>query len=733
MINVLMVDDEPALLELSKVFMERDGKIIVTTANSGNEILQLIQDRGFDAIVSNYQMPEMDGIQLLERLRIMGDRTPFILFTGKGREEVVIDALNRGADFYLRKGGDPRSQFAELINMIRQAISRREAEDALEHNARRFRTLIENSSEIVGLMDREGKLQYISPSMTRILGFEPDDLIGRRFMETSNPEEIPNDLDATKKAFESPGSMQTLEMNATDSRGRKRIMEVNMIVDPESPKSRLIINGHDITERKRIEDALRRERERYLTVFANTGSGTAVIERDTTMSLVNEEFARMVGYTREEIEGKMSSMDFIVEEDRPRLLDYHWRRREDPFNAPRDYEYTMLTRSGEKRQCRAIISMVPDTNESIVSIMDLTEFKRMRREIATRDEELARILNEIDIQVWYINDPETYGLTNRARREFLGVSQEEIEGKKIHDIVQLEDEVESCLQGNRKTFKGKVVVGEEWVTDSKGRSTCQLVMKTPLLDEDGKVSQVFCTATDITERKRMEDALRITNEKMNLMVSVTRHDIMNQIGVIKGYLDLMKEEQDLTSSEYMRRILDALDRVERHLNFTKEVEVLGQEPAFWCRASDPIRRAFYELDMGDIEVEMDPMLEGIQIFADSMIWKVFYNLAHNTLEHAPEATMISVHIESDEDELCIVYEDDGRGLPETIRSALDDRDSFIGSGYGLYLVREILSINRINLSENGQRGGGVRFSICVPNERWCRTLNSNHGVHNIQS
>jgi DNA-binding response OmpR family regulator len=130
MIRVLYVDDETGLLELGKLFLEQNSTFRVTTAESGESALTLLRDIVFDAIVSDFQMPVMNGIALLRTIRSTSD-IPFILFTGKGREEVVIDAINNGADFYLQKGGDPAAQFAELGHKITQAVSRRKAEHAL--------------------------------------------------------------------------------------------------------------------------------------------------------------------------------------------------------------------------------------------------------------------------------------------------------------------------------------------------------------------------------------------------------------------------------------------------------------------------------------------------------------------------------------------------------------------------------------------------------------------------
>ena len=114
MISVLHVDDEPALMDVTKLFLERDVSIRVTTTTSVSSAMGLLSTQKFDAIISDYEMPETDGIEFLKTVRGEGDDTPFIIFTGRGREQVVIEALNRGADFYLQKGGDPKSQFGRI-------------------------------------------------------------------------------------------------------------------------------------------------------------------------------------------------------------------------------------------------------------------------------------------------------------------------------------------------------------------------------------------------------------------------------------------------------------------------------------------------------------------------------------------------------------------------------------------------------------------------------------------
>ena len=127
--KILLVDDEVGTQEQAKYFLEnQNDDFEVTTLGSANDALELLDDEEFDVIVSDYRMPETDGIEFLEILREDDKDIPFIILTGKGREEVVINALNLGADRYLRKGKDPSSQYDLLSRAIRQEYKRKKTE-----------------------------------------------------------------------------------------------------------------------------------------------------------------------------------------------------------------------------------------------------------------------------------------------------------------------------------------------------------------------------------------------------------------------------------------------------------------------------------------------------------------------------------------------------------------------------------------------------------------------------
>lgn len=192
MLSILLVDDEPAILDIAKLFLEKTGTISAVTTSSATNALALLKKQGFDAIVSDYEMPEMNGIQFLRELRIHGDHTPFIIFTGKGREHIVVEALNAGATFYLEKGANPKALFSELANQIHQAVNRRTAESALKESEEKYRALIEHGLEGIAILDLQGTILFANFAAARTFEIENiETFIGRNVMEFIAPASQP--------------------------------------------------------------------------------------------------------------------------------------------------------------------------------------------------------------------------------------------------------------------------------------------------------------------------------------------------------------------------------------------------------------------------------------------------------------------------------------------------------------------------------------------------------------
>jgi PAS domain S-box-containing protein len=254
--SLLYVDDEPALLEIGRIFLEKTKEFTVRTFTSVAEALDFLAIERVDAIVSDYQMPDMDGIAFLKALRERDDATPFIIYTGKGREEVVIEALNAGADFYLQKGGDPIPQFAELVHKVKRAVEQRRSDEALVASEKKYRHLIENSSEAI-VVAQDGMLRLVNHRTVEFTGYLEDELLSMPFSAVIHPDDRAMVVERYQKRLigEELPTRYIFRLGPKDASTRWVEISVAMIEWDGRPATLNFLT--DITKRKQAEDALR--------------------------------------------------------------------------------------------------------------------------------------------------------------------------------------------------------------------------------------------------------------------------------------------------------------------------------------------------------------------------------------------------------------------------------------------------------------------------------------------
>jgi PAS domain S-box-containing protein len=499
-LKVLLVDDESALLEIGKVYLEREADIEVSVCESPREALEELDRSRFDVIVCDYQMPDIDGIKFLEIIRRRNSRIPFILFTGKGREEVVIDALNKGADFYVKKGGDLKSQFAELVHLIRQAAIKRDMEEALEYNARRFRSLIEESFDIFIIMSPMDVINYISPSVKRILEYDPEELIGTNLSQLLHIDDVRIFERSIERLSTNPGVIDRFDLRLRQKIDGWKVFEVTGkgSIDPKG-KTEFIFTARDVTELRKMMYVLQESEKKYRAVTESSPCGIYIFQ-DGRFKFINRRMIELSGYSEQEL----MSIDYLelIHSSHRQLLKTLTERalRGELQGMPMRVEFIALKKNGEERWVELIPSIFNfDGRPAILgNVIDITDRKLMEEELKEKTRELETLLDSIDTQIWCATDPETYGPVNKVRAEFLGMTKEDLKGKKIRDVLPSET-AEICIQGNNIAFKEKRIYRSiEWISTKRGKKKLAIT-KVPVLDEKGNVRMLVCTAHDITE------------------------------------------------------------------------------------------------------------------------------------------------------------------------------------------------------------------------------------------
>lgn len=199
MISVLYFDDETGLLEIGKLFLERIGTISVDIANFARDALNQLASASYDVIVSDYQMPGMDGIEFLRKIRMNSD-IPFIFFTGRSREEGVITALNGGVDYYIQKGGNPNALFAALSHNIHLIVKHEKAEAELRREQGFSSALLDGLSLVL-------KICIVWKSSHALLQNQLSDFVIRDRIDNPN---LPGSMNDQKGASERESGSQGL-------------------------------------------------------------------------------------------------------------------------------------------------------------------------------------------------------------------------------------------------------------------------------------------------------------------------------------------------------------------------------------------------------------------------------------------------------------------------------------------------------------------------------------------
>ncbi len=260
-IRVLYVDDEPDLLRLTRLSLERTGEFTVDTADSAEEALSAFSIPAFDVIVSDYQMPGMDGIAFLREVRACHGEIPFILFTGRGREEVVIEAINSGADFYIQKGGTPAAQFAELAHKIRQLVKRRSAELALRESEEKYRSLVELTPLGVLVHSGDGRIVYANQECLHLTGQKSvDDLLGGNVLDYVfryiHPDERELVIALFRQQSDGGGTTSFTEWRLLSPTGEVSTIEIAAKTISYGGEPSVLVLFRDVTEWKRAQAEL---------------------------------------------------------------------------------------------------------------------------------------------------------------------------------------------------------------------------------------------------------------------------------------------------------------------------------------------------------------------------------------------------------------------------------------------------------------------------------------------
>ena len=596
---------------------------------------------------------------------------------------------------------------------IQDVTDRKRIAEELRRSEEKYRDLADNAPIGILTCDREGNITYVNSKVPEMLGSPGIEKTAEiNLLQTGNVIQA-GFSDILRDVIENGAEYPELEQKYTSVWGKTLDLRLHLSPiwrDDIPDGARLIID--DISERREAESLL----ERTQFAFDHSPDEIYFVDKDGLIVYANA-YARIsfgidpdcpICTTIFDINPDISPEEWariwsvLSIEDYYRFESMH--RHPDGSEYPVDIIKYRITFEGEEYSCTIA--------------RDITERKLAEESLRESEGRLHTLIRTIPDLVWLKDENGVFLTCNSMFERLVGRKEREIFGKTDYDFVERELADFFREHDRRALEAGKPTVNEEWVTfAADGRRALLETIKTPIYGPEGNVAGLLGIGRDITERKKAEDAIREANRKLNLLSSITRHDILNQITGAAGFLEMIELEEEIRpgtkTAEYIEMIKGAVGTIERQITFTGYYKDLGEQAPDW-------------FDVGGVidDVERIPAFKAVRIcndiddigvFADPLFEKVIYNLIDNAVKHGETITKISFYTEERPNkELVIVCEDDGVGIPADAKEKIFRREYFKNSGLGLFLSREILAITGLTITETGTPGVGARFEIHVP-------------------
>ena len=259
--------------------------------------------------------------------------------------------------------------------------------DTMQESEQKFKALVESARDGIIVIQND-VIKFANPHASEIYGASLNNVIGQSFLKFVHTDSV-GMIEKRYANWRSGKKVPNFfKVDLINSNREKRICEINSstIVFDGQPSELVII--HDITERKKAEEAIRESEEKYRTIFENTGTATIIIEENMIISVANAKFLDLTGYSREEIEGQKSWTEFVIPEDLERMKKQHKLRRKNSNAALINYEFKMINRNNEIKDILLTVDMIPGTKKSVASLLDITEHKQAEEKLKSRNKEL---------------------------------------------------------------------------------------------------------------------------------------------------------------------------------------------------------------------------------------------------------------------------------------------------------------------------------------------------------
>jgi len=742
-IRVLHVDDDPSQLQVAKLILERaDPHLHVDTAEDPRDALHRITQEPVDCIVTDYRMPNLNGIELATKIREHTD-APIILYTGQGSEQIAEEAFAVGVDDYIRKEPEP-SHYQVLARRIRVAVEKHRAEAELQVSEANYRNVVEHANQGI-IVIQDGLLKFANNRLTEMTGYTHEELIGTPFIDHLHPDDRNEALEQYRNRDPSGTTFYPFRIIAKD--GGLLWIEVNGIGIDWGGSEATLHFITDVTERRLAEEKIR-ERETIFRDLAEKSPSMIFINRGGRVLYANRLCEEQMGYTREEFYSPdFNFMSMIAPESLETIRENYQRHLSGEEVPP--YEYALIRKDGSRLDAiisTKLISYRGDT--SILGIVtDISERKEMEKSLQDSEERYRTFLDSSRDAVYVLDDTQ-YLYVNKSGADLLGYADpEELIGQSPFQHISPKDRerVENMVITRQR---GEEVPNRyEFRLIRKDGEEINVETHVSLIDYEGRPASLAVNR-DITKQKRMEAELKEANltleglveEKTRELLDAERlvtagriaatvgHDLRGPLQTIKNAIYLMRQSPE-SVDEMIDMINKSVDRASEMIEMFRSqtrysplmlenvnlVEVV-RKAVEEATPTQSIEAARARTQSIEAVLELEESLENVYVDG-TKIHRVLNNLIQNAVEAMPTGGRLTVSAKRDGDKITLTVSDTGMGIPEDEAQHLfkpfhTTKEG--GLGLGLYYCKRTIEAHEGTIELSSQVDEGTSFTIRIP-------------------
>ena len=612
---------------------------------------------------------------------------------------------------------DETDQIVGLMITSRDITEREQTRKALQESEKKYRELINGMNDTAWVIGLDGNFIDVNDAAVKVLGYSREELLrmGPPDIDNSLTKEQIHDLIRNMPADQ----IQVFETAHTTKDGKTIPVEISSSLVTYQGKQAILSIARDITERKKAEQALSKSEEKYRKLFEEAMDAIFIADADTGVIIdCNRAATELVGRKKSELIGMHQRFLHPPEEiagEFSKTFNQHCTSKEGGI-----LESKVITKNGEIKDVAIKANLIEVSGKKMLRgvFRDITESKK----ISEKNRLQARLLNAVGQAIIATDLEGNITYWNRAAEQLYGWQESEVLGRNIVDVTPAETAQEQAMNIMDRLAEGEGWSGEFLAKRRDGAIFPAIVTNSPIVDDKGEIIGVIGVSTDITEQKWMQEVFDDAigkvvelNEKLRVVEDLTRHDIRNKLSALNGRLYLLKKRFG-DNPEALRQLkeMEAVSQqILRIIEFEKVYVQVGAEELTYIDVERHFNEAsFLFSDFKGITLVNE--CQGLMVLADSLLRQLFYNLIDNTLKYGKKTRRIRVYYKEEENQLKLIYQDDGVGIADDVKRHLFQEGYGTGTGYGLYLIKRICEAYGWTIQETGKEGKGAQFTMIIP-------------------